>query len=82
MGGFDEQAQPGDGAKTKLARGGMLQGIGVGMQLAAIEGDVLGFGLRGLEVHHAVGAIVEVYQSVKLASQEAAQGMTRQGDGD
>ena len=74
--GFHQQAHPGDGAEPELARGGMLEGIGVGVQLAAVEGDLGGFGLGSLEVDDAVRAIVEVDHRIHLASQETAQGMT------
>ena len=81
MGGFNVQTQPGDGATVKPVRGGMLEGISVGMQLTAVEGDLGRFRFGGLEVHHGIGAIVEADHSVDLASQEAAQGMPGQADG-
>ena len=68
MRGFHQQAHPGDGAEIEPTRSGMLQGIGVGMQLAAIEGDLGGLGLGGLEVHHAVGAIVEINRRIDLTA--------------
>jgi hypothetical protein len=40
-----------------------------------------GFGLGGLEVYHAKGAIVEANHGVNLAPQEAAKVMTGQADG-
>ena len=59
----------------------MLQGVGVGMQLATVEGDLLLFGGRCLEVHHAKGTIVKANQGVNLAPQEAGEVMTGQADG-
>jgi len=78
---FDVQAQPGDGAAAKPVRGGMFQGISVGMQLAAVERNLGGFRFGGLEVHYAMGAILEINHSVELASQEAGYRMTRERNG-
>ncbi len=81
MRGLHQQAQPGDGAELKLSGCGMLEGIGVGMQLAAVEGDLGRLGLGGLEIHYAMGAIVKINRGVDLAAQEAAQAMTGQRNG-
>lgn len=81
MWGLHQQAQPGNGAELKLAGCGMLEGIGVGMQLAAVERDLGGLWLGSLEIHDAMGAIVKINRGVDLAAQEAAQAMTGQGNG-
>ena len=70
--GFHQQAQPGDRAETKLTGRGVLEGISIRMQLAAVEGNLGRFGLGSLEIHNGVGAIVEVYRGVDLTAQEAA----------
>jgi hypothetical protein len=58
----------------------MLESIGVSVQLAAVEGYLLGFGLGGLEIHHAIGAIVEIDYCIELASQKERPGMAREYD--
>ena len=59
----------------------MFQGIGIGVQLAAEEGDMLGLRLGGHGNHHTVGAIVEINHSIDLTPQETAHVMTRQAEG-
>ncbi len=75
MRGFNVQTQHRYGTTAKPARNGVLKSIGVGVQLATVERDLGGFGLGGLEVHHTIGAIVEIKNCVQLTSQKAGQGM-------
>ena len=73
MRGFHQQAHPGDGAEPKLTWSGMFESIGVGMQLAAVEGDLGRFRFRGLEIYHAMGAIFKIDRCIDLSAEEAAQ---------
>ncbi len=82
MRGFHEQAQPGDGVQAEFARGGVLEGIGIRVQLTAVEWDLSWFGLGGLEIDDAVRSIIEADHRIHLAAQETAQGMTGHHDGD
>src|SRR5665213_2035312 len=75
-----EEAQESEGAHLdRRAAGRVLEGPGVGVELAAVGGEVIGLGDCGLEVHDALRPVVEVDQNVDLVADDAGTRAPRWG---
>ena len=79
--GVIRQPEGGDRSFPQLSGDRMLEAVGIGFQLAGIEGDVSLLGFGGLEIDHAEIAVLEFQERIEFPGEIHLQVMPGDADG-